>query len=143
MKIDTTYLLRCIRTLELSNRKLKELSFEDFEYDIYRAATIKEFEIILELSGKFLRKLLKHYLHSGKAAHALNFKDVFRTAHKHDIIKSEEAERWLEYRDLRNTTTHDYGEEFAEQILPFIDQFIFDSNSLVENINRINDDIKE
>jgi hypothetical protein len=34
----------------------------------------------------------------------------------HGLLSAEECERWLEYRDSRNTTAHDYGEDFAEKI---------------------------
>jgi len=46
--IDTTFLNRCILALEKAYITLEKYDTEDIEYDIYRSAIIKEFEIILE-----------------------------------------------------------------------------------------------
>jgi hypothetical protein len=64
MIIDTTYYDRCIKTLNNAYVKMKDIDPSEIEYDIYRSACIKEFEIILEQSGKLLRKVLKPYFHS-------------------------------------------------------------------------------
>lgn len=41
----------------------------------------------------------------------------------------------LEYRDNRNSTSHDYGQDLANETLKLIPQFIDDSKKLVEVIN--------
>jgi len=96
-------------------------------YDIYRAACIKEFEIILEQTGKLLKKCLKSYFATPKQADKLVFKDIFRYAAKYDLITLAEAERWLQYRDNRNDTAHDYGVGFADETLILLPQFIKDA----------------
>jgi nucleotidyltransferase substrate binding protein (TIGR01987 family) len=96
-------------------------------YEMYRSACIKEFEIILEQSGKLLKKALKPYFASARQVDALYFKDVFRHALKHGLLADEaEALRWLDYRDKRNDTAHEYGEYFAEATLRLLPQFIAD-----------------
>jgi hypothetical protein len=77
MKIDTTYYERCINTLEKAYSLLVKANRENIDYDMYRSACIKEFEIILELSGKLLRKVLKPYLHSSKAVDSSILKMCF------------------------------------------------------------------
>jgi nucleotidyltransferase substrate binding protein (TIGR01987 family) len=129
-KIDTTFLNRCILALEKANDTLNQCSTEDIEYDIYRSAIIKEFEIILEQSGKLLKKAIKPYFHSSKAVDRLYFKDIFREAGTHGLLNIEEVERWCEYRDNRNHTSHDYGESLANDTLPLIKQFIKDARKL-------------
>ncbi|OED50759.1 hypothetical protein ACH42_00715 [Endozoicomonas sp. (ex Bugula neritina AB1)] len=47
----------------------------------------------------------------------LVFKEVFRQAAQHGLLELEETQRWLEYRENRNNTAHDYGKKFAEQTL--------------------------
>jgi len=47
MRIDTTYLERCIKTLEKAYTLLRNTNPESIDYDLYRSACIKEFEIIL------------------------------------------------------------------------------------------------
>lgn len=130
MKIDTSYYERCITTLEKAHGLLLEADPENIDFDMYRSASIKEFEIILEQSGKLLRKALKPYFHSSKAVDQLYFKDVFRQAVLRSIISDEACERWLEYRDNRNNTAHDYGVNFAKETLVLLPQFITDAKEL-------------
>ena len=117
MHIDTSYYERCIATLQKAHSLLQQANPENIDYDMYRSAAIKEFEIIIEQSGKLLRKVLKPYFHSTKAVDKLMFKDVFRHAVLRDLMTDESCERWLAYRDNRNNTAHDYGVNFAEETL--------------------------
>jgi len=131
-KIDITFLTRCIEALDKANNFLDNYNVKDIEYDIYRSAVIKEFEIILEQSGKLLKKTLKPYYHTSKAVDKLYFKDIFREAGNHGLLDIEEVQRWCEYRDNRNNTSHDYGEYLANNTLPLIKQFIIDAKKLAE-----------
>ena len=53
MNIDTEYYQRCISTLEKAYGLLLLANPELIDYDMYRSACVKEFEIILEQSGNF------------------------------------------------------------------------------------------
>ncbi|MBS0588072.1 MAG: nucleotidyltransferase substrate binding protein [Proteobacteria bacterium] len=130
--LNTDYFERCIATLSRAFNGLNQYPQDDDMYDIYRAACVKEFEIILEQTGKLLRKCLKPYFASSKQADQLIFKDIFRQAAKHGLITIDEAERWLVYRDNRNDTAHDYGEGFANQTLALLPQFIEDARRIAE-----------
>ena len=110
---------------------------------MYRSACIKEYEIILEQSGKLLRKVLKPYFHSSKEVDRLYYKDLFRHAVLRSLITDETCERWLEYRDNRNHTAHDYGVNFAEETLALLTNFIADSFEFAEMINAHNDVVEE
>lgn len=128
--INTDYFSRCIATLSRAFDGLQGLSAEDELYDIYRAACVKEFELVLEQSGKLLRKRLKPYFATSKQVDQLMFKDIFRHAAKHGLLELDESERWMTYRDNRNDTAHDYGEGFAEETLRLLPQFIVDANRI-------------
>ena len=106
MSIDTTFLRRCIATLELALEHLEVAAVEDIIYDLHRAACVKEFELVLEQSGKLLRARLAPYFASNRQADRLAFKDLFRHAAKHGLIDADAAERWLRYRDNRNQRAH-------------------------------------
>lgn len=134
MNID--YFTRCVATLEQAFSALNEQSVDSILYDIYRAACIKEFEIILEQTGKLLKKCLKPYFASTKQVEQLTFKDIFRHAAKHGLISLEEAERWLTYRDNRNDIAHDYGVGFANDTLALLPQFIIDAYRMSEVIKN-------
>jgi len=132
MQINSEHFDTCVATLEYALEKLNKISKneEQLEYNMARSSCVKEFEIILEQSGKLLRKVLKPYFSSSSAVDRLNFKDIFRHCVLHSLLNIEECERWLEYRDSRNITAHDYGEEFAEKILVFLPNFINDAKNL-------------
>ena len=142
MNIHTAFLRRCLDTLERALGELKRSDPDDIAYDIYRAACVKEFEIVLEQSGKLLRKRLGAYFSSNRQADRLAFKDLFRHAVKHDLIDPDTCERWLKYRDNRNDSgspAHDYGEGFAETTLKLLPDFIADAKALADVIEEAND----
>ena len=130
MDISYEYLDKCIATLNRAYSFLLKSDPDGIEFEMYRSACIKEFEIILEQSGKLLRKRLRSYLHSIKAVDKLIFKDVFRHAALRGLLSDAEVERWLQYRDNRNNTAHDYGVNFAEETIVLLPQFITDATHL-------------
>ncbi len=135
MSVDTTFLRRRIASLERAVQEIERHEVDDDTlYDIYRAACVKEFELLLEQSGKLLRKRLALYFASNRQADRLHFKDLFRHAAKHDLIGCETVERWLVYRDKRNDTAHDYGKDFAEATLKLLPAFITDVKPLADMI---------
>lgn len=138
MIIDVAFLERCVLTLENALFLMQKSDPDNIEYDMYRSACIKEFEIILEQSGKLLRKVLSTYFHTSKEVDKLAFKQVFRNAVLRDLLSVEQCERWLNYRDNRNNTAHDYGENFAEETLVILPQFLIDANALIEKIKNTN-----
>ena len=139
MSIDTEYLRRCIDTLESAFNALTSGDLEEIGYDIYRAACVKEFELVLEQSGKLLRKRLRPWFASNRQADRLTFKDVFRHAAKHGLLPVDACERWLEYRDNRNDTAHDYGAGFADSTLKLLPQFIADAKALADVMEGTDD----
>jgi hypothetical protein len=56
MKLDVSYYERCIHALAKAYMLLQQTPQESIDFELYRSACIKEFEIILEQSGKLLRK---------------------------------------------------------------------------------------
>ena len=139
MALSTRYLERRIVTLESALQGLSDQQPDEIAYDIYRAACVKEFELILEQSGKLLRKRISAWSASNQAAANLTFKDVFRTAAKHGLIEADACERWLEYRDSRNDTAHDYGEGFAESAVKLLPRFVLDARVLARRLDERTD----
>lgn len=132
MSIDTEFLRRCLDTLEHCLGELKRRDPDEIAYDAYRAACVKEFEIILEQSGNLLRKVLSAYFADNRQDDRLVFKDIFRYAAKHGLIDSEACERWLSYRDNRNDTARSYGKSFAESTIKLLPDFIADAKALAD-----------
>ena len=140
MTISTEYISRCIHTLKSAWEGLHGYEPGDVLYEIYRAACVKEFELVLEQSGRLLKRRIRPYFDSNRQADQLSFNDIFRYASKHGLINEDACERWLEYRANRNDTAHEYGENFAERTLELLPQFIVDADELVGRIEVGPDD---
>lgn len=138
--MDTTFLFRCIKTLTEAQSLVVKAAPDSIQYELYRSACVKEFEITLEQSGKLLRKALVPYFHSPRGVNNLVFKDVFRHAAQHGLLSIDEVERWLEYRDNRNSVAHDYGAGFADKTLKLLPQFIEDAGALERILGKQNYD---
>ena len=134
--VDATFLRRCLDTLEHALAALQRHDPDHIEYDVFRAACVKEFELVLEQSGKLLKKRLRPYFASSRQVDRLVFKDVFRHGARHGLIDADACERWLAYRDNRNETAHDYGEAFAEATLALLPAFLADARDLADRIER-------
>ncbi|MBE9110668.1 nucleotidyltransferase substrate binding protein [Nodosilinea sp. LEGE 07298] len=143
MSLSTEHLNRCIATLESSLHLLQGVSSERIEYEVFRNAVIKGFELTLETSGKLLRRALKAFGGNPRQVDQLIYKDLLRQAGKYGLMDTDAIERWFSYRDNRNTTAHDYGEGFAEETLKILPSFIQDarelSNALCERFSGSND----
>jgi len=136
MKLNFDHLQRCSLTLERSLQSMGTTQPGSVDYEVFRNAVIKSFELTLETAGKLLRKVIKDYVGSPKTVDALVFKDVLRHAALHGLLSAAELERWLIYRDSRNDTAHNYGEQFADTTLALITDFQRDALALYETLRQ-------
>ncbi len=134
MSIDTQFLRYHTDILEYALGELNRSGPDKVSRDIYEAACLKEFETVLEQSGRLLRKGLGVYLAHSLRADRLTFKDVFRRAARYGLIDPGTCERWLSYRDNLSSITHDHGEILPESTLKLLPDFITDSKALVRVI---------
>lgn len=135
MTLRTEHLSRCIQTLESSLAHLKQAPAGSIDYQVFRNAVVKGFELTLEAAGKLLRKAIKAYAGNPRAVDELSYKDILRQAVKHSLLDTAAVERWFAYRDNRNSTAHDYGEGFGEETLALLPDFIGDARR-IENTLR-------
>lgn len=138
MALNTEHLGRSIQTLESSIDFLNQSETGSTEFDVFRIAAVKGFELTLEMSGKLLQKAIKPFFATARTVDRLSFKDVLRHAAKHDLLTLEEVERWFAYRDNRNLTAHDYGEGFAAETMALLPKFVADVKKLRERLDRAN-----
>jgi nucleotidyltransferase substrate binding protein (TIGR01987 family) len=127
MNLRTEHLARCLQTLDKSLAQLKSVPEDSIDYEIYRNAVVKGFELTLETSGKLLRKALKTYSGNPRAVDELTYKDVLRHAAKYGLLDPAAVERWFACRDNRNNTAHDYGKGFADETLALLPDFLTDA----------------
>ena len=139
MILDLSFFDRCLQTLEKAHFLLLKAEPESLDYELYRSACIKEFELLLEQAGKLLRKKLKPYFHSPSAVDRLYFKDVFREGVHRGLLTPDSCERWMAYWDNRNSTAHDYGVGFAEETIGLLPAFMMDARELAEKLKQNNE----
>jgi hypothetical protein len=130
MYLNTDHFARCIKTLESSLTLLEGAEPESIDYEIFRNAVVKGFELTLETGGKLIRKALKEFSGSPREVDKLTYKDLLRHAAKHGLMDTDQVERWFIYRDNRNSTAHDYGVGFAEDTLKLLPGFVADARAL-------------
>ena len=135
MTLNYDNLARCIQTLDRSLQHLEQSESNSDDYEVYRNAVIKGFELTLETSGKLLRKVLRDYVANPKTVNDLVFKDLFRQAAQYNLMSLDEVERWFAYRDSRNDTAQDCGLEFSEKVLKLIKEFLTDARRLHATLN--------
>ena len=138
MSLNTEHLKRCTATLEQSIVLFNKTEPDSLENEIFRNAIVKSYELVLEMSGKLLKKVLKPFFASSKEVDQLVFKDIFRAASQHGLLSPDEVKRWFKYRDNRNNTAHDYGVGFAQETLLLIAPFIKDAKHLAEVLDHAN-----
>lgn len=126
MTLNTDHLKRCIQTLRSSLTFYEAAAADSIDQEIFRNAIVKGYELAQETSFKLLKKALRDYGHGAKKIDATPVKELLRLAATHSLMTLEEVERWFAYRDNRNNTAHDYGENFAKQTLTLIPGFIDD-----------------
>lgn len=130
MILNTDHLKRCIETLRSSLTFYEQASADSIDQEIFRNAIVKGYELAQETSFKLLKKALRDYGHGAKKLDSTPIKDLLRLSATHGLMTLEEVERWFAYRDNRNNTAHDYGENFAKETLRLIPGFIDDVTRL-------------
>ena len=129
-EINTEYLEKCLKTLQKSYDMINQAEKDTVEYEMYRNSLVKSFEMTLEQCGKLLKKKILPFFASKREVDKLTFKDIFRHAFKHSLIAELDVVRWMKYRDNRNDTVHDYGQEFADGTMSLMESFIIDAQKL-------------
>ena len=101
--------------------------------DLNRDASIQRFEYSFELSWK----LLKRYLSENSTLIELSIKNVFREGAKLGMI--DHLDKWFEYLEARNLTSHTYSEKTAEATYQAAKEFITDATILLTNLKKNNE----
>jgi nucleotidyltransferase substrate binding protein (TIGR01987 family) len=107
-----------------------EIDYEE-EYRIHRDSVIQRFEYTIDLFWKFIKKYLE------LTNISLGIKtpsEVIRQACVIELISEKEAELILKMIKNRNTTSHIYVEEIAEQLVFIISQHYTTLHKIIERI---------
>ncbi len=130
--------------LDLTNLKkwFKSLSecYQDYvnQSDIkiksyIKDSCIKRFEYTYETAKKIMNKFLKKEY--DKSEKELSINNIFREMYGLDLINN--FENWVEYREKRNFTSHEYNDSKTYIILDLIPQFIKDVEYLIISLEGV------
>ena len=130
--------------LDLTNLKnsLKTLSecYQDYvnQSDIkmksyIKYSCIKRFEYTYETAKKIMNKFLKKEY--DKSEKELSINNIFREMYGLDLINN--FENWVDYREKRNFTSHEYNDSKTYIILDLIPQFIKDVEYLIISLEGV------
>jgi nucleotidyltransferase substrate binding protein (TIGR01987 family) len=99
--------------------------------EFIRDATIQRFEYTYELSWKMIKR---HLVWAGFSDVPPTVKDLFREAAKIGLIS--DAEKWFDYHQARNETSHTYDEDTAEEVYQVALKFLSDAQSLLAELRK-------
>ncbi len=93
---------------------------------------IKRFEYTYETSKKIMNKFLKKEYDKNEKDLTIN--NIFREMYGFGFIKN--FENWVNYREQRNNTSHEYDIEKARTVIVFIPDFIEDVRFFIEKLDK-------
>lgn len=102
--------------------------FSYFERIAIRAGVLKHFEITYELCWKLIARWLNENI-SPSAADGIPKRQLFRLAAENRFIQ--DVEKWMQYHEGRNVTSHVYDFEQAELIYQITGDFVHDARALL------------
>lgn len=97
-----------------------------------RDACIQRFEYTYELAYKMLKRQLEQELPSSEELDHLPFKELIRVGAERGLIA--DPQRWFDYRDKRNITSHTYDEAKAREVFDILAAFSVDAASLLSRL---------
>ena len=127
--MTTQNLEGCVAQLEFIHDHLTQQDLEGLTYEMASLACVKEFEVIVGLSTTLLRRRLVPLLTPDVG---LSRTDVFRHAARHGLISTHQCARWTNYWDMSHDSAYRRVEDFENNTLPWLPQFIDDVRDLVE-----------
>jgi len=124
------------RALNFADERLASKNISLEEVEVIKAGVIQNFEFTYELCWKFMKRWLEINLMPGLLDGATR-KELFRYALEHKLIKDFSA--WVRYHELRNTTSHTYNRDVADEIYLNSKNFLKDAIYLIEALEARND----
>jgi nucleotidyltransferase substrate binding protein (TIGR01987 family) len=136
-KLDVTALESAIKSL---HEVLQE--FERDKRSFIKDSVVKRFEYTYELCPKMFKRYLEVAAPSvGNVDHML-FQNLVRTANEMGLFKGN-WEKWKNYRNARNITSHTYDGNKADSIVAiateFYDESLYFLNELKKRFKEINE----
>lgn len=138
--INTIALEKAFTSLEETLKSIENQEWYNAQQPIIQdtliAGAIQKFEFVYELDIKMLKRQLKRISSNDLDIDSAEFRDVLRLSVQYGLI--ERMEDWLDYRKMRNITSHTYDESKAQQVYNGISGFLESSRFLLNQLKERN-----
>ena len=128
------------KSIDILERAVKTASrVDDSDEDLQetvRAGVIHSFEVAYELSWKMIKRWLQENI-GAASVDGTTQRNLFRLAAENHLIA--DAERWMDYHKARNSTSHTYNEDAAENVFAEAAEFVHDVKYLLRMLETRND----
>ncbi|MCX6641636.1 MAG: nucleotidyltransferase substrate binding protein [bacterium] len=134
MPLDFSPLQKALTSLNKAIKR-SQTALDDEEL---RDAVIQRFEYTHELCWKMLKRQLEQESLNPTEIDRLAYRDLLREAAERGILAN--IERWMDYREARNITSHTYDEQKAKYVYEAAVLFYQDAAKLLSALEKRNHD---
>ena len=99
--------------------------------DVLRDSAIQRFEFTYSIALKTLSKYLA--LYSFDDVKQMSFNEIIRTANQLNLLQSN-LEKWTQFREMRNLTSHTYDENIAMKVSGIVPDFYEEVSFLLKKL---------
>lgn len=117
-KLDISFLEKAVDSFKIALQEYKIDKNNEFIVD----ACVQRFKYCYSLSTKMIKRYLKITSENPEEIEALGFQNLIRKAYSKKMLKHS-WDKWSEYRDNRNYTSHAYNENKAIKLVNGLDDF--------------------
>ena len=137
MNLYLDSLAKSIDALKRSTKTASRLdTFDGDLQEAVRAGVIQNFEIAYEQPWKMMKRWLEENV-GATYVDGVTRRELFRLAAENRLIT--DVDRWMEYHDARNQTSHTYNEETAQRVFGEATEFVHDAEQLLKILEEHND----
>lgn len=102
---------------------------------ITRDSMIQRFEYTYSLSLKMIKRYFSTSAFVFENIESMTFNNMIRQANKMGLLRSN-LEKWDNYRQKRNLTSHTYDETIALEVIAIIEDFAQEAKYLLEKLKE-------
>jgi len=102
---------------------------------ITRDSMIQRFEYTYSLALKMLKRYFAASAFVGDNIEGMTFNEMIRNANKMGLLRSN-LEKWDDYRQKRNKTSHTYDEQTAIEVVSVIEDFKCEAEYLLDKLKE-------
>ena len=137
MNLYLDNLAKSIEALKRSTKVASRLNtFDGDLQEVIRAGVVQNFEMAYEQSWKMMKRWLEENV-GATYVDGVTRRELFRFAAENRFIT--DVDRWMEYHEARNQTSHTYNEETAQGVFGEATEFVHDAEQLLKILEEHND----